>query len=125
MARSAKQVNAALSDFALGFPGAWEDHPWEENVIKVGKKVFVFFGRDESRKGHVCVGVKLPSSAATALALSGVEVMGYGMGKAGWVWAKFPLKDAPPFELLCEWIDESYRAVAPKKLIKELDQNDD
>ena len=27
------------------FPGTHEDHPWGEHVAKVGKKVFVFFGR--------------------------------------------------------------------------------
>ena len=29
--------------------------------------------------------------------------------------------EAPPLALIKEWIDESYRAIAPKKLIKELD----
>jgi predicted DNA-binding protein (MmcQ/YjbR family) len=28
---------------------------------------------------------------------------------------------APAAELLCDWIEESYRAVAPKRLIAELD----
>jgi len=121
VARSAKAVNTELYDYALGFPGAWEDHPWGEVVVKVNKKVFVFFGTEDTRKGRVCVGVKLPSSSATALAQPGVELMGYGMGKAGWVWARFPPRDSPPVELLCEWIDESYRTVAPKKLVKEWD----
>ena len=29
--------------------------------------------------------------------------------------------DAPPLELLLEWVEESYRAIAPKSLVKELD----
>jgi len=39
-----KQAKAALRDFALGFPGAREEFPWGERVVKVGKKVFVFLG---------------------------------------------------------------------------------
>jgi hypothetical protein len=33
-----------ILEFALGFPDAYEDHPWEEDVVKVGKKIFVFWG---------------------------------------------------------------------------------
>lgn len=53
----------------------------------------------------------LPFSSPTA----------YGLGKSGWVTATFALKDAPPVDLLKAWIDESYRAQAPKKLIAQLD----
>ncbi|MBA3709787.1 MAG: hypothetical protein H0W83_13320, partial [Planctomycetes bacterium] len=35
----------ALRAFALAFPGAYEDFPWGERVVKVAKKVFVFLGR--------------------------------------------------------------------------------
>ena len=37
------------------------------------------------------------------------------------VGAKLAPGDAVPVELFMEWIDESYRAQAPKKLVKELD----
>ena len=34
--------------FALGFPEAWQDTPWDGDVVaKVGKKIFVFFGTGE------------------------------------------------------------------------------
>jgi len=45
---------------------------------------------------------------------------GYGLGKSGWVTATFTLKDTPPLDLLKDWIDESYRAQAPKKLVATL-----
>jgi predicted DNA-binding protein (MmcQ/YjbR family) len=99
---------------ALGFPGAWEDHPWGDTVVKVGKKIFVFLG-DEG------FAVKLPESAEAALALEGSEPTGYGLGKAGWVNVRVAGADDPPVDLFADWLDESYRAVAPKKLIKELD----
>jgi hypothetical protein len=41
----------------------------------------------------------------------------YGLGKSGWVTADFSNGEPPPLELLKAWIDESYRAQAPKKLV--------
>ena len=39
----------------------------------------------------------------------------YGLGKSGWVTPELP--DGPvPVELFKAWIDESYRAQAPKRL---------
>jgi hypothetical protein len=38
-----------------------------------------------------------------------------------WVTATFGPTDQPPVEILKGWIVESYRAVAPKKLVAELD----
>jgi predicted DNA-binding protein (MmcQ/YjbR family) len=107
-----------LRAFALSFPGAYEEFPWGERVVKVNKKIFVFLGRGES--GSVGCAVKLPKSRGTALTLDECSPTGYGLGKSGWVDAKFTGKK-PPMELLKEWIEESYRAVAPVKLVKELD----
>ena len=102
-----------LIDHALSKPGAWLDHPWGEDVAKVGKKVFVFFGV-EGNSAEFGLGVKLPQSGPLALAQPGVTPMGYGLGKAGWVSVTF--KRGMSFEVLRDWIDESYLAVAPKKL---------
>jgi len=44
----------------------------------------------------------------------------YGLGKSGWVTANFENHE-PSVEMLKAWIDESYRAQAPKKLLKALD----
>ena len=46
---------------------------------------------------------------------------GYGLGRGGWVTSAFEPGDDPPVDILCDWIEESYRAVAPKKLVAELD----
>jgi hypothetical protein len=47
-----------LLEFALRFPGAWLDHPWGEDVAKVGKKVFVFLGAEDD-PAHLGMSVKL------------------------------------------------------------------
>ncbi|HEV8548834.1 MAG TPA: MmcQ/YjbR family DNA-binding protein, partial [Polyangiaceae bacterium] len=38
-----------------------------------------------------------------------------GLGKAGWVTASFPRGRDVPLPLVKEWLDESYRAIAPAK----------
>ena len=107
-----------LMKYSLSFPEAWEDHPWEDTVVKVRKKIFVFVGIYEQQ---LSLTVKLPESRDYALTLDWTEPTGYGLGKAGWITAHIPLHADVPIDLFEEWIDESYRAVAPKTLVKQLD----
>jgi predicted DNA-binding protein (MmcQ/YjbR family) len=113
----AAEVRSGLRGFALSLPGAYEDHPWGERVVKVNRKVFVFLGLDGSAEPGV--GLKLVTSHPMALAQPGVTPMGYGLGRAGWVWVL--LAPDTPLEMLRDWAIESYRAVAPKRLVAELD----
>ena len=121
MAANLKQLSAGLRAHALTLPEAWEDHPWGENVAKVGKKVFVFFGVPDPRGEQLIVCVKLPKSGLAALDLGFTEPAGYGLGKSGWVMARIGRSDAIDLKLVKGWIEESYRAVAPKKLVASLD----
>lgn len=107
-----------VREMALAYPEAVEEHPWGESAFKVRKKVFVFMGGE---KGWSGISVKLPESAPAALEEPFTEPTGYGLGKSGWVSARFDEVTEPPFDLLAEWIDESYRAVAPKRLAAQLD----
>jgi predicted DNA-binding protein (MmcQ/YjbR family) len=102
--------------FALSLPEAVEEHPWGEDVTKVRGKIFVFAGSTGSRR----MSVKLAESHAHALAIDGAEPTGYGLGKAGWV--TVPLR-APgvSLDVLRDWVEESYRIVAPKRLVAKLD----
>ena len=102
-----------LKKYAAGKPGAWEDHPWGETVYKVAKKVFVFLGHADYGYGLSC---KLPQSGEAAITMfSWAEPTGYGLGKSGWVSARFEASEDVPVDLLEQWIDESYVAVAPKR----------
>jgi predicted DNA-binding protein (MmcQ/YjbR family) len=105
--------------FAFGLPEAWEDHPWGDSVAKVGKKIFVFMGLDPSDDGTVHFTVKLPDSHNEALSLPFTEAPGYGLDRGHWVTVHAP-PDAP-LEMLTSWIEESYRAVAPRALARALD----
>ena len=112
------EAKKKLVKTALAYPDAWKDHPWGETVVKVGKKVFVFFGLPRAGLSVTC---KLPHTFDVALStFSFAESTGYGLGASGWVTATFEGKDNVPVPLLSEWIDESYRAVAPAKLVKQL-----
>ena len=104
-----------LLAYATSLPEAYEDHPWGESVVKVKGKVFVFLGMEPPSRWPTSVSVKLPQSHPLALAQPGVAPTGYGLGRAGWVTVDLEAADVP-FELLREWVDESYRAVAPKRL---------
>src|SRR6187397_3004694 len=113
-----RSLRRRLLDHALGLPEAHLDHPWGEDVVKVRKKVFAFFGTEGPDAGGM--GVKLRESQPLALAQPSVVPMGYGLGKAGWVSVTFG--DDMSFEMLKEWVEESYRAVAPKTLLRQLAQ---
>jgi predicted DNA-binding protein (MmcQ/YjbR family) len=115
---SPRVLRHRLKEFALRLPETWLDHPWGEDVVKVGKKVFVFLGLEDL--DELLVTVKLEDSHDQALAVPGAEPTGYGLGRSGWV--TIPLRDTtPPAGVLEDWIDESYRRVAPKRLVAELD----
>ena len=112
----AAEFRLRLREYALSLPEAYEDHPWGESVAKVGKKVFTFFGGEPPSDWPVGMTVKLPETHAMALSQPGVKPTGYGLGRSGWVTVDLAAADLP-FDLLTEWIDESYRAVAPKRLL--------
>jgi predicted DNA-binding protein (MmcQ/YjbR family) len=107
--------------YALSFPGAYAEHPWGQTVIKVKRKVFLFVNGAIAPEDGVSLSVKLPRSGADVLELPLAEPMGYGMGKHGWVTLLIMRDDQLPLRLLEAWIDESYRAVAPRRLLNELD----
>ncbi|WP_370022947.1 MmcQ/YjbR family DNA-binding protein [Planotetraspora sp. GP83] len=113
-----------LREFALGLPEAHEDFPWGETVVKVNKKVFVFLGLDgePTEKWTPNFTVKLRDSHGHALSAPGAAPSGYGLGKAGWVTVPFT-DDMPEIDVLRDWVEESYRIVAPKRLVAELDGN--
>lgn len=116
MAKLTARQKAAdsLRTYALAYPEAHEDNPWGHSAIKVRGKTFLFLNVDDS---EVSLTTKLPESGHAALMLPFAEPTGYGLAKSGWVTARFTPEDDLPIPILHEWIDESYRAIAPKKLV--------
>ena len=102
-----------LRTYGLTLPEAVEEAPWGHCALKVRKKTFVFLNIEES---ELSLSVKLPVSRDFALIFDFAEPTGYGLGRSGWVTARFGTQDEPDLELMRRWIAESYRAIAPKKL---------
>jgi predicted DNA-binding protein (MmcQ/YjbR family) len=122
MSKRLQKLVEAIRKYALGMPEAYEEFPWGERVVKVNKKVFIFMAREPDATTGFTFSVKLPHSGKTALSYPFAEPCGYGMGKHGWVMFRLAPRDETPKEMLFEWIEESYRCIAPKKLVAQLDE---
>ena len=109
-------IAKALKAHALSYPETTEAFPWGESAFKVKGKTFVFMRADAD---EISFSVKLPESRDQALALPGSEPTHYGMGAKGWVTLRPKKKTS--LEKLQSFIDESYRAIAPKNVLKKLD----
>jgi predicted DNA-binding protein (MmcQ/YjbR family) len=107
----------ALREAGMAYPEVTEDFPWGHRTLKVKGKAFVFLALTGE---GLSMSVKLPQSNGAALMLPFAQPTGYGLGKSGWVSASFGARDTPPLDMLRQWLDESYRAVAPKKLVAQL-----
>ena len=124
MIRDLVALERRLRAFVQTLPGAWEDLPWGERVAKVGKKVFVFNlarGGDKEAHGPPGIAIKLSDSHAAVAKRSFASPTGYGLGKSGWLTLRFDLDESPTAAELESWIEESYRLIAPKKLLAQLE----
>lgn len=79
-----------------------------------GKKVFLFIGASDG--GGFSCSMKLPYRHNDALKLKNAKPTPYGLGRAGWVSFTFAAKSKVPMTKMLDWLDESWRAVAPAKL---------
>jgi predicted DNA-binding protein (MmcQ/YjbR family) len=122
MTRARKSTDAVLRElreFGLAYPGAHTKSPWPGHLdLAVRDKTFAYLSLEGEPLSVSC---KLPQSRAKALALPFAKPTEYGLGKSGWVTAQFLEGETPPVDLLQMWLDESYRAQAPKKLIQSLE----
>ncbi|MGQ5702586.1 MmcQ/YjbR family DNA-binding protein [Sandaracinobacteroides sp. A072] len=116
---------------ALALPGAWADNPWGAEAFKVGRRIFALLssgaiapGQTAAANAGLSLLLKLPASADFALMFNGCTPARYGLGPHGWVECRLMPAEAGdmPFDpdLIPGWVVESYRAVAPKRLVREL-----
>jgi len=118
MSKALVAAERQLKKMALAYPDTREDHPWGHSAFKVKGKTFLFL---YSEKDLLSLSVKLPTSGRAALRLPFASATEYNLGKSGWVTAKFRGDDEVPVEMLTDWIDESFRAIAPRQVLNKLD----
>ena len=108
-----------LRAWGLTLPGAHSKSPWpEHDDLAVKDKTFAYL---PTQGGAFTLSVKLPYTGSAVLDLPYTTPTGYGLGKSGWVSLAPGEDEIPPLAQLKEWVEESYRAQAPRKLVKELD----
>ena len=107
-------IIAQLRDFGLTYPGAHLKSPWPEHLdLAVKDKTFAFLPVPGQ---PFKISLKLPFTGPEVIERPGAQPTAYGLGRSGWV----SMSEPAGLEELKLWIDESYRAVAPKSLIKQL-----
>jgi predicted DNA-binding protein (MmcQ/YjbR family) len=102
-----------LLDYSLAKPGAWQDEPWEGDVVaKVGPKIFAFFGMPPG------TGVGLKCGLTREVADEWLKrfpddasVMAY-IGRSGWNTLR--VGGGIPDDEMLEAIDASYDAIVSK-----------
>ena len=106
-----------LKTFGLSLPGTEPKRPWPgHDDVAVKDKTFAFMSVSS---GDLVVSVKLPVTGKDVLKRSDAKPTGYGLGKSGWVSVHFT--GEVPLDTVKRWMMESYRAQAPKKLVKQLE----
>ena len=123
MSDAGEALVKALRAWGLGLPGAHSKAPWPgHDDLAVKDKTFAYL---PAAGEPFSLSVKLPFTGDVALQLPYAKPTGYGLGKSGWVTFEPDEEQMPGIEQLKEWIEESYRAQAPKRLVKELDSRRD
>ena len=99
-----------LLAYCLTKPGAWQDEPWEGNVVaKVDMKIFAFV--DDHAIGVKCGDSREEADEWMARFPNDASVMAY-IGRSGWNTLR--LNEAIPDDEVLEAIDDSYLAVVAK-----------
>ncbi len=105
---------------ALELPGVAEGESCVKRAFKARTKGFLYLGeKDESYN----VMLKIGDSLAAAQSFCAESPDNRSIGKTNWMTLEFGADEVPPAELSV-WIEESFRLLAPKKLVTELEADD-
>jgi hypothetical protein len=118
-----QRAEAELTAHGLTFPETTRSQGWATlRAIDVRKKTFVLFGAKGEALDALTIVMKLPISAEMAEDLSFVRPARGWYKQHSWVTAHFGPEDDifAEMQTLKGWLKQSYIAVAPKKLGREV-----
>ncbi|MGV9817717.1 MmcQ/YjbR family DNA-binding protein [Nocardia xishanensis] len=99
-----------LLAYCLAKPGAWQDEPWEGDVVaKIGDKIFAFLGGDSV--GLKCGRNRDEADELVHIYPDDVTASAY-IGRYGW--NSIRVGGAVPPDELRELVDQSYDAILSK-----------
>lgn len=101
-----------LLAYCLAKPGAWQDEPWEGDVVaKVGDKIFAFLGANGDSVGLKCGRNRAEADEWLARYPGEAVVMAY-IGRSGW--NTLQLGGVIPDDEIRQAVDDSYAQVVAK-----------
>ncbi len=111
-----------LLSIVLKLPGAYEDRPWGSVHCKVDGKIFVGWGRMDD--GEMSMGIRVDKALQPMLVANDKRfTIAKYVGQHGGV--DMRLGPKPDWAEVENLIVESYRIIAPKKRLRELDGQGD
>jgi predicted DNA-binding protein (MmcQ/YjbR family) len=119
MAASGNELLDQLRNICLALPEAVEQETWGHPTFRVREKIFTTFGiADEA--GETTTSMKAPAGEQEVLLATG-EPFFYPkyVGSKGWIGVR--LDAATDWQEIAELVEDSYREIAPKRLITQLD----
>ena len=111
-------VSKAIRAVAMALPEATEGQSCVNRAFKAGGKNFAFLGEKEGECG---LRLKLGASIDELVRRAESQPDRYQVGTAGWTMLRFDPDDPPAPDDLETWIVESFRLLAPAKIVATLD----
>ncbi len=111
-------ISEKIRTHAMSLPETVEGSSCVNRAFTAGGKNFAFLGeKDDECKLRIKLAASLPEIEARA----SNDADRWQVGSGGWVLLVFPPGDAPKITDLRRWLTESFRLLAPKKVVARLD----
>jgi predicted DNA-binding protein (MmcQ/YjbR family) len=119
MSKPVSQLLKQARKVCLALPDAAEQETWGHPTFRVGDKIFATFGIGDE-EGETTMSMKAPAGEQEVLLATG-EPFFYPkyVGSKGWIGVT--LGDSTDWQEMAELAEDSYREIAPKRLVKQLD----